>query len=82
VELGFIHRYLPAADPSSGTTLLLLHGTGVCMIVGLVMTLVYIYPINDILFIKAGGRAAILPLKRCVAWPVNGSLPTGCGLGL
>jgi phospholipase/carboxylesterase/glyoxalase family protein len=28
MELGFIHRYLPAADPSSGTTLLLLHGTG------------------------------------------------------
>jgi predicted esterase len=28
VELGFIHRYLPPADPSSSTTLLLLHGTG------------------------------------------------------
>ena len=49
------------------------------MIVGLVMTLVYIYPINDILFTKAGGDLA---LKRCEAWPVNGSLPTGCGLGL
>lgn len=30
----------------------------VCMIVGLVMTLAYIYPINDILFAKAGGDLA------------------------
>src|SRR5437868_12417876 len=27
-DLGFIHRYVPAADPAVGETLLVLHGTG------------------------------------------------------
>src|SRR5207244_5695308 len=27
-ELGFIHRCIPAEDPASGETLLILHGTG------------------------------------------------------
>ncbi|HEV7839165.1 MAG TPA: alpha/beta hydrolase [Gemmatimonadaceae bacterium] len=27
-DLGFVHRFLPAADPGSGDTLIVLHGTG------------------------------------------------------
>jgi len=27
-DLGFIHRFIPAEDPASGETLLVLHGTG------------------------------------------------------